>query len=124
MLVRAANSSAVFEGHKVCAKRITLELVCKSLREMVQALALRKLAFSATLATFDAMTTPAYALTRAPEIEKTEVQKIEGRSDHALVRLLGKNCDVCFAIDLQGMRSLAEQIVHVGLDLNEERKLR
>lgn len=83
-----------------------------------------KFDFPLAIATFVRMTTPAYALTRAPEIETTEVQKIEGRSDHALVRLLGKNLDSSFAIDLQGLRSLAEQIVHVGLEIHEEKKLR
>lgn len=61
------------------------------------------------------MTTPAYALTRAPEISETDVQKVEGRTTHALVRLLGANCDWSFVLDLPQLHALAEQIIHVGL---------
>ncbi len=64
--------------------------------------------------TFADMTTPAYALTRAPEIEKTEVEKIEHRPGHATVRLLGSNVDQSFVLDLPRLHQLAEQIVHVG----------
>jgi hypothetical protein len=63
------------------------------------------------------MNTPAYALHRAPEIEKTEVKKLEGRESHALVRMLGKNCDVSFALDLARLHDLAEQIVREGLGI-------
>lgn len=55
VLVLAANSSAVFVGHKVCAKRMTLLFVCKPLREMVQALAPHKLDFPTAIATVSRM---------------------------------------------------------------------